>query len=140
MSRNDLTFFNNFDLLDPFFDDDFFRGCRKNDHREVLKTDVIENEKDYELIMDAPGAKKENINIELEDGYLTISVLVNKVDEEKKSSYIRKERSSYQAKRSFYVGYIKEEDVKAKFENGELHLIIPKEQEKLVTKKSIAIE
>ena len=140
MSRNDLTFFNNFDLLDPFFDEDFFRGYKKNDHHEALKTDVIENEKDYELIMDAPGAKKENINIELEDGYLTISVLVNKVDEEKKHSYIRKERSSYQAKRSFYVGYIKEEDVKAKFENGELHLIIPKEQEKLVNKKSIAIE
>ena len=108
-----------------------------------MKTDIKENEKDYELSVELPGYKKEDVNAELKDGYLIINATNEKNDEEKdEKGYIRKERYYGSFTRSFYVGKdVKEEDIKAKFENGVLILDIPKEVEKLPEeKKYIAIE
>ena len=138
MSRNELSFFNNdFDLFNPF-SDDFFK-IEKN-YKEVLRTDIVENENDYELIMEVPGFLKENININVQDGYLTIEVNKNAKEDVNKKKYLRKERRYFSAKRSFYVGDIEEDQIKAKLENGELHITVPKEQEKVITKKQINIE
>jgi len=143
MSRNELSVFNHdFDLFDPFFSDTFFAPERHEEHHshELLKTDVIENEKNYELVMDVPGVKKEDVQINLENGYLTVTANKNEKNDESKKNYVRRERFSYSAKRSFYVGDIKESDISAKMENGELHIIVPKAQEEVQTKKQITIE
>ena len=98
--------------------------------QSLMKTDVHENEEDYEMDMDLPGFKKDQINIKLEDGYLTISAAKGH-DEEKKrhGKVIRQERYSGAMQRSFYVGdAVKKEDVKAKFEDGVLKLTIPKRE------------
>ena len=110
----------------------------------VMKTDIRENENGYELDIDLPGYKKENVKAELKDGYLTISASNDSSKEEKdeKGKYIRKERYSGSVSRSFYVGeYVTEEDIHAKFENGILKLSIPKvEAPKVEQSKYIAIE
>ena len=131
---------NEFDLFDEMFNDPFFtRGESK-----LMKTDIKEKKDHYELEVDLPGYEKEDIKIELSDGYLTIHASMNKsVDEEEKDSkYVHKERYVGNSSRSFYVGdNVKEEDIKASFKNGTLKLIIPKEkQEKLEEKKYIDIE
>ena len=140
MSRNEITYFEpGFDLFDPFFSDDFFRREAKGE-RNLLKTDIVENENDYELIMDVPGTKKENINIEVDNGYLTISVKKNTKEEDSKKNFIRKERHYFEASRSFYVGEVDEAQVNAKLENGELHITVPKEQKQPKIKKQISIQ
>ena len=98
--------------------------------QNLMKCDVHENENDYEMDMDLPGFKKDQINIKLEDGYLTISAAKGH-DEEKKrhGKVIRQERYSGAMQRSFYVGdAVNKEDVKAKFEDGVLKLTIPKRE------------
>lgn len=138
--RHDLSVFgDSFDLFDPFFNDSFF-NVEKGPRQEFLKCDVIENEKDYELIFDVPGISKENISIDVEDGNLTITASKSTSSDENKKNFVRKERHSFQAQRSFYVGNIKEEDIKAKMENGELHINVPKEESPVITKKTITIE
>ena len=126
------------------FDDDWFDfdrdfWGRKNplygkNAKNIMKTDIV----------DLPGFKKDEINIELENGYLTISAAkgLDKDEQDKKGKYIRKERYAGAMQRSFYVGdAVTEEDVKAKFEDGILKLSIPKKDAKEVeTKKTIAIE
>ena len=110
----------------------------------LMKTDVQENETDYELEIDLPGFKKDQINVKLEDGYMTISAAkghdVDKKD--KHGKLIRQERYSGAMQRSFYVGEsVKVEDVKAKFEDGVLKLTIPKKELKaLPGNNTIAIE
>lgn len=110
----------------------------------LMKTDVQENEADYELEIDLPGFKKDQINVKLEDGYMTISAAkghdVDKKD--KHGKIIRQERYSGAMQRSFYVGEsVKVEDVKAKFEDGVLKLTIPKKELKaLPGNNTIAIE
>ena len=99
--------------------------------RHMMKTDVRETDENYELEMDLPGFKKDQLGIKLEDGYLTISAAKGH-DEEKKDRHgkvIRQERYSGAMQRSFYVGNaVKVEDVKAKFEDGVLKLDIPKKE------------
>ena len=111
--------------------------------QNLMKTDVHENEEDYEMDMDLPGFKKDQIKINLEDGYLTISA-AKEHDSEKKQhgKVIRQERYSGAMQRSFYVGEgVKNEDVKAKFEDGVLKLSIPKrELKQLPSNTTIAIE
>ena len=108
------------------------------------KTDVRETEKTYELDIDLPGFKKDEIQIELKDGYLTVSAEkgLDKDEEDKKGKYIRKERYAGALSRTFYLGEeIREEEIKAKFENGILSVSIPKEEEKKVEgPKHISIE
>ena len=110
----------------------------------VMKTDIKENENGYELDIDLPGYKKENVKAELKDGYLTISASNDSSTEEKdeKGKYIRKERYTGSVSRSFYVGkYVTEEDIHAKFENGILKLSVPKvDAPKVEQNKYIAIE
>ena len=110
----------------------------------LMKTDVQENETDYELEIDLPGFKKDQINVKLEDGYMTISAAkghdVDKKD--KHGKIIRQERYSGAMQRSFYVGEsVQVEDVKAKFKDGVLKLTIPKKELKALTgNNTIAIE
>ena len=112
--------------------------------KNLMKTDVKETEKGYEVDMDLPGFKKDEIQMELNDGVLTISAAkgLDKDEEDKNGNYIRKERYAGSMSRSFYVGDgITEDDIKAKYENGILKLSIPKKEAKAVEqKKHIAIE
>ena len=136
-----------FDNMFPF-DEKFFTEKKdplygKNVSR-LMKTDVRETEKTYELDIDLPGFKKDEIQIELKDGYLTVSAEkgLDKDEEDKKGKYIRKERYAGAMQRSFYVGEnLTDEDIKAKYENGILKLSVPKKPAKAVeAKKTIAIE
>ena len=111
---------------------------------KLMKTDIKEKKDKYIVDIDLPGYNKEGIKIEIQDGYLTVHAKVNKEDkEEEKGKFVRKERYMGECSRSFYIGYnIKEEDIKAKFNNGTLTLEIPKKEdkEKLPEKKYIPIE
>ena len=112
--------------------------------RHMMETDVHETETDYELEMNLPGFKKDQINVKLEDGYMTISASKDH-DQEKKDRHgkiIRQERYAGAMQRSFYIGEgVKVEDVKAKFEDGVLKLCIPKKELKeLPANNTIAIE
>ena len=136
-----------FDNMFPF-DEKFFTEKKdplygKNASR-LMKTDVRETEKTYELDIDLPGFKKDEIQMELKDGVLTVSAAkgLDKDEEDKKGKYIRKERYAGAMQRSFYVGEnLTQEDIKAKYENGILRLSVPKKEAKPVeTKKTIAIE
>ena len=137
-----------FDDMFPF-DDSFFAPSKKNplygkNASRVMKTDIKENEGSYELDIDLPGFKKDEITAELKDGYLTVSAEkgLDKDEEDKKGKYIRKERYAGALSRTFYLGEeIREEEIKAKFENGILSVSIPKEEEKKVEgPKHISIE
>lgn len=111
---------------------------------KVMKTDVREHDDNYELVVDLPGFKKEEINLTLDDGYLSISATkgLNKEEKDKEGKLIRQERYSGSMQRSFYVGEnLSEDKIKAKFENGVLKLNIPKTNaQKLPEKKTIMIE
>ena len=112
--------------------------------RNLMKTDVHETDTDYEMDVDHPDFKKDHINVQLEDGYMTISASKDH-DQEKKDKQgkiIRQERFAGSMQRSFYVGEgVKTEDVKAKFEDGVLKLFIPKKELKaLPGDNTIAIE
>ena len=137
-----------FDNMFPF-DEKFFTEKKdplygKNVSR-LMKTDVRETEKTYELDIDLPGFKKDEIQMELNDGVLTISAAkgLDKDEEDKKGNYIRKERYAGNMSRSFYVGkYVTVEDVHPKYENGILSFSVPKEEAKPVEEKKnyISIE
>ena len=115
----------------------------KNSNR-VMKTDIREHDTGYELDIDLPGFKKDEISVELESGYLSISAAkgLDKDEQDKQGKYIRRERYAGAMQRSFYVGdHITQEDIKARFEDGILRLSIPKKDAKAVeTKKTITIE
>ena len=119
-------------LFDDFMDGFAFPTANWNyakNTANVMKTDIKENDKGYELDVDLPGYKKEDVKAELKDGYLTISASNDNTKEEKDEDgkYIRKERYTGSVSRSFYVGkYVTEEDIHAKFENGILKLSVPK--------------
>lgn len=142
-------------LIDDLFDDDWFddkefKNVEKKlyGHRakNVMNTDVKETEDGYELEMDLPGFKKEEIQIELNNGYMTISAAkgLDEDEKDKKSGkYIRRERYTGSCQRSFYVGEdVTEEDIKAEFKHGILKLFVPKKEAKPAVEKKnhIAIE
>ena len=110
----------------------------------MMLTDIKESDKGYELEMDLPGFKKDEIKASLENGYLTIAAAkgLDKDEKNKEGKYIRRERYTGSMSRSFYVGEdLTEEDIHAKFENGILRLDVPKKEAKAVeTKKRVAIE
>ena len=110
----------------------------------VMKTDVKETDTGYEVDIDLPGFKKDEINAQLDNGYLTIRAAkgLDKDEKDKKGKYIRKERYAGAMSRSFYVGEgVTQEDIKAKYEDGILRLSVPKKEAKAVeNKKYIAIE
>ena len=109
----------------------------------MMRTDVHENEDNYEVYIDLPGFKKDEITLNLENGYLTISAAkgLDKDEQDKCGRVIRRERYAGAMQRSFFIGKdIPEEEIKAKFEDGVLKLTVPKKEAKLPEKKSIAIE
>ena len=115
----------------------------KHSNREML-TDVREHEDHFDVQMDLPGFKKEDINIQLKNGYLTVSASkgLEEKEENKEGKIIRRERCSGTMSRSFYVGEeLTSEDVKARFEDGVLTLIVPKKEKKeIVENTRISIE
>ena len=131
----------NVDVFDSFFDDPFFEGGKRK-HNDLMKTDIKEKDGNYILEIDIPGYNKEDIQIELENGYLTVTAKTNNNVDEEKDGYIYKERFTGECSRSFYAGEnVKEEDIKASFKNGTLVLTFPKEQTKqLESKKLIQID
>ena len=119
------TYRNN--IFDDLFNTPFFTRSEQN----MMKTDIKEHDGGYELTVDLPGVKKDDIKAELNDGYLTITAENNssKDGKDEKGKYICRERYSGSYSRSFYVGdAVTEEDIKAKFENGTLTLDIPKKE------------
>ncbi|MDD7402398.1 MAG: Hsp20/alpha crystallin family protein [bacterium] len=131
------------DLFDDFFGYPF--GNVKHSTSEVMKTDIKDTDQGYEIIMNLPGVKKEDVKAELKDGYMTIHATSSSSNDEKDDNgkYIRKERYSGSCRRSFYVGEdLTEEDIKAKFENGTVKLFVPKKEAlpKNDNKRYIAIE
>ena len=137
-------------LLDDFWEFPTAKELDKLDRKlygkraaQVMKTDVHEDDGGYEVDIDLPGFKKDEIKLTLEDGYLSVSAAkgVDKEKKDRKGRLIRQERYSGAMQRSFYVGdELKEEDVKAKFEDGVLKLEVPKkEPEKLPQNHTIAI-
>ena len=135
-----------FDNMFPF-DEKFFTEKKdplygKNASR-LMKTDVRETEKTYELDIDLPGFKKDEIQLELKDGYLTVSAEkgLDKDEEDKKGRVIRQERYAGACSRSFYVGDVKPEDIKAKYEHGVLTVLVPKhDPKKLISSSKVTIE
>ena len=131
--------------FNPFHDfDELERAFFSDNALGEFKADIQEDGDNFVLEADLPGFKKDEISVELENGYLTISASkgLDKDEEDKKGKYIRKERYAGSMSRSFYVGDgITEDDIKAKYENGILKLSIPKKEAKAVEqKKHIAIE
>ena len=130
---------NDFDLFDEIFDDPFFSRV----DTKLMRTDIKEKKDSYVVNVDLPGYEKEDIKIEINNGYLTVTAERTNSDEEKEEGrYIRKERYSGQCSRSFYVGdNVKDTVVKASFKNGILTLEFPKEKhEEIEEKKYIPIE
>ena len=137
-------------LFDDWFDD-FDRQMQHMDRRlygrnakREMKTDVREKEDGYEIDMDLPGFKKDQVELTLENGYLTVTANkgFDKDEKDDKGRMIRQERYAGSMQRSFYVGdSMTEEDVKARFEDGVLHLDLPKKDaRKVPEKKTICIE
>lgn len=140
------------DLFDfPMLDDKAMQKAQKKLYgrhaANMMKTDVQEHDDHYEVDIDLPGFKKDELSLELQDGYLVISAAkgLDKEEKEKKNGkFVRRERYAGSMSRSFYVGEeIKEEDIHAKYEGGVLKLNVPKAEEKkpeIEEKKYIAIE
>lgn len=132
------------------FDDFFgypFEAVRPHEvvKSSMMQTDIKETDHGYEITMNIPGVKKEDVKAELKDGYLTIQATSNTSNDEKDGNgrYIRRERHFGTCSRSFYVGEeVKQEEIKAKFEDGTLKLFVPKQEAKpaVEEKKYITIE
>ena len=133
-------------LFDDFFDDDFGmfpvwngRSPLYGKHaKNLMKTDVRETENTYEVDVDLPGFKKDEISVDLKDGYLTINAAkgLDKDEKDKEGRYIRQERYAGSCSRSFYVGDVEPDDVSAKYEDGILKLSMPKQAKKELPKRS----
>ena len=136
-------------MFDDFFDNSFFGGHSPlfgKHERNLMKTDIRETDdaKAYRFAVELPGFEKDEIHVDVKDGYLTVSAEkgLDKDEEDKKGRVLRQERYAGACSRSFYVGDgISEDDIHGKFENGILQLDVPKKEAKAVeTKKRISIE
>ena len=137
------------ELFDEFFDNNGFFGSHSplfgKNSKNLMKTDIRETDdaKAYRFAVELPGFKKDEISLDIKDGYLTIAAQkgVDKDEQDKKGRVLRQERYAGACSRSFYVGNVKPEDVKAKYEDGVLSVIVPKEDvKKLASSTAIAIE
>ena len=120
---------NEFDLFRDFFGEDDFFSRRES---AIMKTDIKEKKDKYIIEMDLPGYEKENINLELKNGYLEVNAnTLKEENNEENERYVHKERFFGHCSRNFYVGeVVKEEDIQAEFKNGILMITIPKKDEK----------
>ena len=133
-------------LFDEFFNDDFMRfpvwGGRDplygKHAKNLMKTDVRETDGSYELDVDLPGFKKDELSVDLKDGYLTIQAAkgLDKDEQDKKGKYIRQERYAGAMSRSFYVGDVEPGQVSAKYEDGILKISLPKQEKKELPRTS----
>lgn len=139
------------DLFSNDWEHDFDRAMKAAASRSmfgkraanVMKTDVRENKDSYDVFVDLPGFKKEDVKLDLDNGYLTISAQRNEEldDKDNEGRYIRQERATGSCARSFYVGKALEpKDISAKFENGILTLHLPKAEAKKLEPKQTLIE
>ena len=132
------------DFSFPQITDDTEKQLYGKHAKNMMKTDVKETDTGYEVAVDLPGFKKDEIKLQLENGYLTIAAAkgLDKDEKNKEGKYIRRERYTGSMSRSFYVGEgVKQSDIHAKYENGILKLDIPKEDQKAVeADKYISIE
>ena len=137
-------------LFDDFMNDFAFPAFPNVDKelygkhaKNLMKTDIREKEDGYEMAVDLPGFNKDEIKVEIKDGYMTVSANkdLDKDEADKKGRVIRRERYVGTCSRTFYVGDIKPEDVKAKYESGVLNIVLPKEEQKeLPTASTVTIE
>ena len=133
-------------LFDDFFDDDFMsfpawsgrNPLYGKNAKNLMKTDVRETENTYEVDVDLPGFKKDEISVDLKDGYLTISAAkgLDKDQNDQNGKYIRQERYAGAMSRSFYVGDVQPEQVSAKYEDGILQISLPKVEKKELPKST----
>ena len=132
-------------LFDDFFDDAFdkrFFGEHNplygKHAKNLMKTDVKEGKDCYKVAIDLPGFKKDEVDVELRDGYLTVSAAkgLDKDEEDKEGRYIRQERYAGACSRSFYVGDVEPDQVSAKYEDGILKISLPKQPKKELPKQS----
>lgn len=136
-------------LFDEWFDDaltPFFQGrdpLYGKHARNLMRADVRETDNAYELDIDLPGFKKDEISLKLDQGYLTIQAAkgLDKDDQDKDGRYIRRERYAGACSRSFYVGDVEQKDVSARYEDGILKISVPKTvKQALPEQNPIAIE
>ena len=133
-------------LFDEFFDDDFMRFPAWSGRnplygkhaKNLMKTDVRETENTYEVDIDLPGFKKDEIDVDLKDGCLTISASkgLDRDEKDKEGKYIRQERYAGACSRSFYVGDVEPDQVFAKYEDGILKISLPKQEKKELPRTS----
>lgn len=115
--------------LEDFFDDffnNFGRFGLTNTGINAFRTDIKETENEYIVLAELPGVNKENINIEVDENYMTITAVNDEIIEEEKNNYIRKERRSGRFQRSFNISDVKADEIRAKYENGILEIVLPK--------------
>lgn len=115
-------------IFDNFFDDGFFTPSARK--VENMKTDIKETPDSYEMSIELPGFKKEDVSLQLKNGNLTITANAHEdqQEEDPQTKYVRRERYTGSLSRTFYVGEeLKQSDIKASFSNGELNITIPKE-------------
>ena len=123
--HNDYDFFD--EAMNELFP--FFGYNRRRRTQNYMRTDVKENEKEYVMEVELPGLEKKDIGLSVKDGYLNISVQKSESEKDENEKYIRRERS-FSCSRSYYIGDVSKEEIKAKYENGILRVSIPKEQPK----------
>ncbi len=116
--------------IDSMFNDFFSDPALGFSGLNSMKADIKENEKEYIIEAEIPGARKEDIKLDLRDDRLTISVEKSEETKEERANYIRRERRYGSSSRSFYVENVNNEDVSAKYENGILSVVLPKSEVK----------
>ena len=122
-----------------YLGDDFFEDFFEPTIKGQMKCDVYEKDGDYHIVMDVPGYDKDDITIECDNGYLTISAETHSEENEEEKNYIRRERQYGKFSRSFYVGEVNVDEINAEFKKGTLKITVPKAGEK-PTKKQIEIK
>ena len=137
-------------LFDELFDDAFDRRFWGNrdplygkNAKNLMKTDVAESDDSYRLAIDLPGFRKEDVNVELKNGYLTVTATkgLNKDQQNEDGRYIRRERYTGSCSRTFYVGDVRPEDVKCRYESGVLMMLLPKRDARVMEQPNrISIE
>ena len=138
--KNEISRRNDYDFFEEAMHDFFpvFYGGKHS--QKYMRTDIKEDENAYLMEVELPGMDKNDIHVDLKDGYLNISVNKSeKNDGGKKDNYIHRERS-FSCSRSYYVGDISKEDIRAKYENGMLNVTLPKEVQKKEEQHRIEIE
>ena len=113
------------DMFNDFFNDDMLSKFNSNGS---FKTDIKETPEEYIVHAELPGVKKEDIKVDYNNNYLTISATRNNESEEKKDNYIRRERSYGSVSRGFYISNVNKDSIKAKFDNGVLNIELPKKE------------